>query len=71
MRYRVTLKVSVHDYFAVIFPSYDEPEYPKDKTSKIQRKIFSISQAYQNLQGESAGQSAFSVTTIEESPKVI
>jgi hypothetical protein len=71
MRYRVTLKDSAHDYFAVIFQNYDEPEFPKDKSSKVQRKLFSISMAYQNLQGELAGQSAFSIITIEEAPEEI
>ncbi len=71
MRYRVTLKDAGHDYFAVIFQNYDEPEFPKDNSSKAQRKLFSISHAYQNLQGELAGQSAFSIITIEEAPEEI
>ena len=69
MRYRVTLKDTVHDWFAVIFQNYDEPVYPRDKSSRVQRKLFSISMAYQNLQGELANQSAFSIITIEEVPE--
>jgi len=71
MRYRVTLKDTVHDWFAVIFQNYDEPDYPKDKSTKVQRKLLSISQAHQNLQSELAGQSVFSIITIEEVPEEI
>jgi len=69
MRYRITLKESVHNYTAVIFRDYQEPNFPRDQTTIAQKKLFSISNASNNFKEEMYGQSAFSITSIEEYPE--
>jgi len=70
MRYKITLKETDHDYTAIVYRDYDEPSYPQDASSIAQRKLFSILQAYQNLEGEIRDSKSYSVETIEEVPSL-
>jgi hypothetical protein len=71
MRYKITLSEDVHKYGGIIYQNFDEPNIQKDHLSITQRKLFSLSNAYNKLYEEMRSQSAFSIVSIEEAPEEI